>query len=235
MLGQTALPTRTDYGKQYCQHLFLTLIGTNGKLYTYMSSNKGEKWVEKFPPIGSTCLYSSCVSTGGKVLVFTGEHTAGIQGHKLDVHRLDWTHFVLNHQFSFFYRLMFRFVHNGVMYQAAGIDMAGANTCFLSCPVSEVENDGWTGLRDMPHYQQTLTCFKGHILGLGGRTDSGTHPSRIKAIYRYDIESDLWSEFGEMEVARCDCLVAVVSNKMIVVGGEDSEESTSRTDIATPI
>ena len=38
----------------------------------------------------------------------------------------------------------------------------------------------------------------------------------------------------EMEVARCDCLVAVVGNKMIVVGGEDSEEDTSRTDIATP-
>ena len=58
---------------------------------------------------------------------------------------------------------------------------------------------------------------------------------KIKTIYRYDIETDTWSEFCEMEVARCDCMVAVVGNKMIVVGDDDSGEDTSRTDIATAV
>ena len=214
-------------------NLFLTLIVSNGKLYTYVDGKEGEKWVEKFPPIGRPCFNSSCASTGDKVLVFAGCYTShGLEGHILDLRTLDWTHFELDRTFTLYYRLMFRFVHNGIMYQAAGVDLAGENTHFQSCPVSEVKSNKWTSLCDMPHYCQTPVCFSGHILGLGGCR--GTATPMIKATYRYDMESDSWSKFGEMEVPRCFCLVAVVGNKMIVVGGEHSEEDTSRTDIATP-
>ena len=220
-------------------NLFLTLICSNGKLYTYVDGKEGEKWVEKFPPIGRHCFDSSCASTGDKVLVFEGIYTShGIEGHILDLRTLDWTHFELERTFGLYYRLMFRFVHNGIMYQAAGLDLVGANTCFQSCPVSEVKSSEWTSLCDMPHGCQTPVSFSGHILGLGGSANSflgtATATPTIKATYRYDIESDSWSKFGEMEVPRCFCLVAVVGNKMIVVGGEDSEEDTSRTDIAIP-
>ena len=135
---------------------------------------------------------------------------------------------------------MFQFVHNDIIYQAAGIDLLGANTIFGSCPESEIKDGDipWKSLHSMPRYYQTPISFNGHILGLGGRTaykNTGTDPPRIKAIYRYDVESNSWAEFDKMEVARCDCMVAVVGNKMIVVGDEDSEEDTSRTDIATSV
>ena len=119
-------------------NLFLTFIGMNGKLYTYVDSKEGEKWVEKFPPIGRPCIHSPCVSTEDKVLVFTGH---GLEGHILDLRTLDWTHFELDRRFAYLYRLMFQFVHNGIMYQAAGLDLAGENTDFQSCPVSEVKSN----------------------------------------------------------------------------------------------
>ena len=88
----------------------------------------------------------------------------------------------------------------------------------------------------MPRCFQTPVSYNGHILGLGGRKRAfDSNSENIKTIYRYDVESDSWAEFGEMEVARRDCLVAVVGNKMIVVGDEDGEEETSRTDIATVV
>ena len=68
-----------------------------------------------------------------------------------------------------------------------------------------------------------------YILGLGGKERS----KKLKAIYRYEVDADKWVEFGEMEVARCDCMVGVVGNKMVVVGDDDSGEDTSITHIAT--
>ena len=218
-------------------NLFLTFISTTGKLYTYMDRNEGEKWVEKFPSIDSRCFHCSCVSTRDKVVVFS---SINLYGHILDLHTLEWTNIELDSIYSYYYRLMFRFVHNDILYQAAGIDFLGANTIFMSCPESEIKDGDipWKSLSNMPRFYQTPISFNGNILGLGGRTaykNTGTDPPRIKTIHRYDIESDSWTEFGEMEVARCNCMVAVVGNKMIVVGDEDSEEGTSRTDIATPV
>ena len=68
-----------------------------------------------------------------------------------------------------------------------------------------------------------------YILGLGGKERS----KKLKTIYRYEVDADKWVEFGEMEVACCDCMVGVVGNKMVVVGDDDSGEDTSITYIAT--
>ena len=119
-------------------NLFLTFVGMSGKLYTYMS--ECGKWVEKFPPIGTMCICCSCVSTGDKVLVFQGDVFK--KGHTLNLHTLEWTHIELHGIYSLHYRFMFRFIHNDIMYQAAGIDLMGANTFFCSCPESEVKLDG---------------------------------------------------------------------------------------------
>ena len=218
-------------------NLFLTYISTTGKLYTYIGRNDFDKWVEKFPPIGTRVFCCSCFSTKDKVLVVSSLLR---ELHILDLHTLEWTTNKLGVMYSCYYRYMFRFVHNDIIYQAAGIDLIGANTIFGSCPESEIKdgNIPWKSLRDMPCYHQTPINFNGHILGLGGRTDykkAGTDPPRIKAIHMYDVETNSWAEFGEMEVARCDCMVAVVGNKMIVVGDEDSKKDTSRTDIATSV
>ena len=234
------LPRPPQPGTHYhvIHNLFLTYISVKGTLYTYTRRNKS--WVEKFPPAPKIrLLYSSCISTRDKVIVFEG---LMCKGHVLDLWTLEWTSFEIDLLYGYYYRLMFRFIHNDIMYQAAGIDLVGNNKVFDSCPVSKMKdcsNITWKSLNDMPCFYQTPTSFHGHILGVGGRTGyifpKTTPPPRIKTIYRYDVGSDSWSEFSEMEVARSECMVAVVGNKMIVVGEEDSEEDTSRTDIATPV
>lgn len=79
-----------------------------------------------------------------------------------------------------------------------------------------------------------MTCYKEHILGIGGGVSFATNqPTREKDVHRYDVDTNTWEKLGEMEIARTHCMVAVVGDKMIVVGDDDSGEDTSITHIAT--
>ena len=65
-------------------------------------------------------------------------------------------------------------------------------------------------------------------MGLGGVANNSS--SKLQTIHKYNVEGNSWESIGEMELARSNCMVAVMEDRMIVVGGE--ELSTSVTEIA---
>lgn len=223
----------------------LTTVGglgnKEGKLYTYMSRNRGEKWVEKFPPIGSCCVEPSATSTSKCVVVLTKkkpDKRNNINGFVLDLQALQWSNFQPFHFSPAFYTSAFMFVNDDILYVTGGIDFMGPTHSFCSIPMSQLRSEMWKELKDQPSHGQTAVCLERCILGIGGGTkylsgERRTRPDKRKDIYKYIPQSNSWVECGEMEVARANSMVAVVGNQMIVVGNDSSEEATSITDIAT--
>ena len=223
-------PTKAAFTIIVIHDLFLTTVGgdsktTAGKLYTYMGSEADKAWVEKFPP--SDCVFSNpaVVSTFDRVIVIgrpvTGAGGA-VAGAILDLEILEWTRFTPSrfiHPSSDFHASMF--VQDSTVYYRSG-------DAFSACSLSEIKDSkSWRKLHPLLHTRQAVVGVKDYILGLGGKEGA----EKLKTIYRYEVDADRWVEFGEMEVACCDCMVGVVGNKMVVVGDDGGRRSI--THIAT--
>lgn len=225
------------------QDSHLTTIGScgdsDGKLYTYVPESPDKKWVEKFPPVGRTIFEPFATSTRNKVLVIGRCLTADTMiGLVLNLKTMKWTRFNPYGWFSpNVYHSAFMLSKDDVIYHAAGYDFSGSSDAFFSCQAKKMlDRDAWKRHCSQPHLRQTMTNIQGHIFALGGSKRSSkpsAEAERLRGIYRYDAESNQWVEFGVMGVARCDCMVAVIDGKVIVVGDDDSGENTSVTDIAT--
>lgn len=232
-------PATMGFTVHAIHNLFLTTIGGmyDRKLYTYMCKNEGEKWVERFPCMGSACIQPSATSTHDSLIVLGRREFFvydRIVGHVLDLHNQEWTQFEPNDRMCITISHMpIMFVNDNTLYHGGGYDINGSFSYFQMCPVSKYKDTSeWKRLHFLPLDYQTITCFKGHILGIGGGRSYRDRYPAIKTIYRYIIESDTWINLGETEVARSEPMVAVVGNKIIVVGGEDSQDN-SITEIAT--
>lgn len=228
--------------------LFLTTVGgygnTDGKLHTYIS--KGEKWVERFPCIGSTYIDAFAASTRDSVIVIGKSLHRGnttlqdsMTGHVLDLQTLEWTSFQASHFSPTIYHSAFMFVSDDTLYHAAGCDLLGPSDAFYSCPVSEIkQSSAWKKLHGLPEHCQTPVAFRGQILALGGATNHNNvadNSEKIKTVYRYNVERDTWEKCGEMDRARSNCMLAVVGGgqMVVVVGGDSSTDETSVTSVAT--
>ena len=222
--------------------LLLTTVGGSsnprGKLYTYMGKHADKKWVERFPPLGLKCIHPSVTCTKKSMIVF-GLNEAPVQnfiGCVLDLVTLQWSRF--QPQFTNQYHHSASvFVLDQTLYFAGGIDKFGSTMYFYTCLLSQItQPNAWKSRSMLMQYHQTVTHFGGNILGIGGSSNhlyTQGDKNKTNTIYKYDPSTNKWSEFGEMEVHRSDCLVAVMNNKMIVIGNEIGTSQTSTTEIAT--
>ena len=68
----------------------------------------------------------------------------------------------------------------------------------------------------LPVYHSTCVNFKGHLLAVGGYSPTqGAHDE----IYLYNEPKDEWLVIGKIPTARYKCLVGVVDDKLVVIGG----------------
>lgn len=74
----------------------------------------------------------------------------------------------------------------------------------------------WENLGDLPVYYSTCATVRGELIAVGGQSEDGKASS---AVYKYDPSAQSWSEISSMATARFLCYVAVVGDKLIVVGG----------------
>ena len=81
----------------------------------------------------------------------------------------------------------------------------------------------WREIKNLPVTQSTLTTLGGHLLAIGGRSDSHGPTADV---HRYDHQTDSWHVVSKMRNKRFWPLSAVLpENQLIVVGGLGSETS----------
>ena len=83
----------------------------------------------------------------------------------------------------------------------------------------------------LPVRASTLTSFGGHLLAVGGNSDSRNPTTDVyrhllallnptSTVYRYDSHTDSWHVISQMKNKRSRCFsVTLPENQLIVVGG----------------
>ena len=81
----------------------------------------------------------------------------------------------------------------------------------------------WREIKNLPVIQSTLTTLGGHLLAIGGMSDSD---SPTADVHRYDHQTDSWHVVSKMKNKRYQPLSAVLpEDELIVVGGYRSKTS----------
>ena len=83
----------------------------------------------------------------------------------------------------------------------------------------------WWEIKNLPVILSTLTTLGGHLLAIGGRSDSHGPTADV---HRYDHQTDSWHVVSKMKNKRYESLSAVLpEDQLIVVGGGNIESMTS--------
>ena len=85
----------------------------------------------------------------------------------------------------------------------------------------------WRTLPDTPLERSTAIAVHGSLLAVGG-SHSG---QRSSAIHVYNQEKNAWNKVGDLPTERQDCACCLLpSGEILVAGGEDHDDLTSRMD-----
>ena len=123
------------------------------------------------------------------------------------------------------------------LYMLGGIDQCGRGTrSVLTCSVPELlqscqtqslagrlrtltlkKKQVWRQVADAPHELSTCSVFCGRLVAVGGFDEAGKETT---AISTYNEKTDSWETMADMPTARYEALVAIVSGKMMVIGGQ---------------
>ena len=98
---------------------------------------------------------------------------------------------------------------------------------------SETSSDSvWHRITDVPVYHSTCAAVSGELVAVGGEDEENEITA---AVYKYNPTTDSWNIISNMPTYQCDCLVAVLPTKeMMVVAGEiNVEQNTDVVEIAS--
>ena len=87
----------------------------------------------------------------------------------------------------------------------------------------------WHTVPDAPLEYSTAIAVHGSLLAVGGSHGG----QRSSAIHVYDQEKNAWDKVGDLPTEREDCACCLLlSGEILVAGGEDRKDWTSRMDAA---
>lgn len=85
----------------------------------------------------------------------------------------------------------------------------------------------WEPLPPLPVKSSTIATLSGQLVAIGGKQSSGKSVNSI-----YQLLEERWVKIGSMSHARNRCLaVCPSSNKMLIVGGVDAQESAEECNV----
>jgi len=229
-----------DFGLAVINNI-LTAVGgeVDGQYTNHLSSFSGGEWVTVFPPMPTKRCEAAVISAQNYLIAVGGYGVGGDLStvEVMDMNTLEWYTAASLPEPVYD---MSATVCGGRLYLLGGWDKYGLTnavfTCILdslirSCqpplqtPPHTSEASVWQRVADVPVVFSTCITLNGRVIAVGGM-DSHDRPT--PAVYMYNPESDLWLLLGNMAPARYDCLVLVLRDCIIAVGG-----LTSRGECAT--
>ena len=135
------------------------------------------------------------------------------------------------------------------LYMLGGFDQHGRTRSVLtssvpkllqSCPTQSLagklrtltlkKKQVWRQVTDAPHYRSTCSVLCGRLVAVGGRDEAGKETTAISA---YNEKTDSWETMADMPTAHSLALVAIVSGKMLVIGGVVGRTTLDTVEIGT--
>ena len=222
-------------------HHILTTVGgrisgrPTNSLLSLMGEGRDKEWLSNLPAMPSKRYYTAVVYSGHSLIVAGGEDG---RNKLATVEVLDTD----THQWSIASSLACPFNEATIsicgerLYMLGGLDQTGCEThSVLSCSITELlqscqpqpltrkvqtapanKSTIWWHVADTPHYLSSCATLCGQLVSVGEWDKAGVNTSTITA---YNEATDSWEAMGDMPTARCLALVAIINEKLIVVGG----------------
>ena len=226
----------------------LTTVGgsSSNELWSLKEGGTGREWTKKYPPMPTKRMLTTVLCTGTALIVAggVGEGGVGIVLSTVEVMNVNSE----NHQWSTaadLPRPMWAAsltVCGDCVYVLGEFDKRfvpteSVYTCSVSAllqscvPTSKTPSQDqasvWRRVADLPVRRSTCESFHGQLLAVGGEDRSR---KATTAVYAYSLTTNSWEIISHMATGRYFCVTAVLlSNQLMVVGGETDEESPTNT------
>ena len=207
-----------------------------------LTGGRKRQWSEVFPPMPTARIFTASVTTE-QALVVAG----GRDGRKnldtvevMTIATKQWTtaqH--LPHPFGWISGT----ICGDQLYLGGGYIRVGeASNSVLTCSLTDLllpqslgvrlrtlslatKPGVWQEIKNLPVTRSTLTTLGGHLLAIGGRSDSHGPTADV---HRYDHQTDSWLVVSKMKNKRYRSLSAVLpEDQLLVVGGLDKNFATT--------
>ena len=240
----------THFTLAVVQHI-LTMVGgqisgkTTDSLLSLMGEGRDKKWLPNLPAMPTKRYYTAVVCSGCSLIVAGGSDDRNRLStmEVLDTDTRQWsTASSLTHPFT-----EATISICGERLYMLGGDQTGHRTrSVLSCSVPELlqscqpqplagklqtapanQSPIWRNVADAPHYYSSCATLCGQLVAVGGY-EAGKNTS---AITGYNETTDTWEAVGHMPTPRCMALVAILNEKMMVVGGDVGRNYWTETDV----
>ena len=218
--------------------------GPTNILLSLTGEGESKQWCEVFPPMPTPRSSTACITTKN-VLVVAGGYTGGDLAtmEVMDMNTKQWTTICpLPQKQSSLSGIVF----GDTLYLAGGITEGLWSKSVFTCSLSDLwqpetvgsrirqtltRSNIWKEISCLPVRASTLTSFDGHLLAVGGNSDSWNPttdvyrhllalPNPTSIVYRYDSHTDSWHVISQMKNKRSRCFsVTLPENQLIVVGG----------------
>ena len=225
----------------------LTIVGglisgeVTGTLLSLVGEGRDKKWLPNRPAMPTKRYFTAVVCSGCSLIVAGGKDGLDIlvTVEVLDTDTQQWSiASSLSHPFS----LATISICGERLYMLGGYDQTGYwSRSVLSCSVPELlqscqpqpltgklrttpanQSTIWRHVADAPHYYSSCVTLCGQLVAVGG----GEKDKNTTAITVYNKTTDSWDVMGNMPTARRLALVAILTGKMMVVGGYVGETAT---------
>ena len=188
-------------------------------------------WKQPYPPMNTPRWYPA-VSTYHQRLVVAGGREgwtdlASVETLDTSVHHCQWLSAT---PLPVSCREMSAAITHGTLYLLGG--SLGQQVLGVSLPAltqTDKPPAQWRTLPDAPLEYSTAIAVHGSLLAVGGSHGG----QRSSAIHVYDQEKNVWNKVGDLPTERQDCACCLLpSGEILVAGGKDRKDWTSRMDAA---
>ena len=226
----------------------LTCVGGRGGLSGLRTNTlcsltgRGHKgqWFEGFPPM-PTARSSTASVTTEQALVVAGGCDGGKNLDTVEVMTIATKQWSIAQQLPHPFGVISGTIYGDQLYLGGGcIGGNEASKSVLTCSLTDLlppqslgvrlrtlslatKPGVWREIKNHPVTGSTLTTLGGHLLAIGGRSDSHGPTADV---HRYDHQTDSWNVISKMKNKRYLSLSAVLpEDQLIIVGGLGSEKS----------
>ena len=94
----------------------------------------------------------------------------------------------------------------------------------------DLERNTWHHTSTLPVCRASFACYHRNLFAIGGKKNDSTFSN---VIYKYNMLSNHWEDVSHMDIGRSNCLVGILGNKIVIVGGICEEGISSDIEFVT--
>ena len=221
----------------YSSQLGGLVVSRTNTLHSLTGGGRKRQWSEVFPPMPTARSQTASVTTE-QALVVAGGYAGGKNLDTVEVMTIATKQWTTAQHLPHPFGLISGTICGDQLYLGGGcIGLGKESKSVLACSLTDLlppqslgvrlrtlslatKPGVWREIKNLPVTRSTLTTLGGHLLAIGGKSDSQDSTADV---HHYYHQTDSWHVVSKMKNKRYESLSAVLpEDQLIVVGGYDT-------------